>query len=1062
MNQTYRETNTFANSAAIPRGQDGMWDFALKENGMTAGSGYCLRLSSGDGAALNSYTYYPEVFLAAAVYVNEVYPSSNTTGTDGWVELFNNTVSTPALIGWKLNYVQGAIGGPDSPTTVWTGAGGQVINAMSTFTISGLTLNRAGSYHVKVLNNAGNVVDQAQWPALSEGQSFARITDGDPLLFEIDPTPTKNYSNYVTTDALKINEVSYGALGGQFIELYNESVVSTRTLTGYSLRNSNGPRFTFTRKIYPQNYTVIDFSSIGDDALPYAGAVSAFGAQGLASGGDFLALENSTGSTVDHLTWQTDDTTGRSRYNYKAELVSAVNFAPANSASSISRRPTEGAETGSDAADFAVLGSSNIGSRNNGAGTAPANTLAYPLNTAEPQYLARKFPVTMTLGARSSTGTANNIIFTRTGGSGDPWSPHIYRLADIGFDLDALTSQTTVQTGFSFNDQDGHPLASSATYRVVFNTDTGTKSAPQIILGAATYGTAVHAVTASTAAPLWMNDAAKNSAIKLEISNNSPAGFGGLEVTTVTFKLLDPDLVALDTARARNLFNSIMLVRDSTSAGTAGLYEPGIDLSTIAYVPMADITLDAGLSTLTVLSPDLASASIPAASTRTFYVVFESTRDASGWAPDHIFRVRLNPQSTVIVRDGPSDLPQDFIPSAEVETSSVTLISAAQPPADTAWPYALPAQAVAEAAAVYYTYDPIWSPTNPIVSSATYVASLDGYIRAVNKDGTFKWEYPTSPLSPIRTSPNVRIEGGGLYIYFANDNGDVYKLRDKAVSEGPPGAELAWQKHPIGDFAIRSNIVDIDTEASLYFGAADKKVHCLKKADGTDCGGWSSISVGDSPIAGTMVLDSRAAVNAGWVANDDGDVMALKLGDGTLDQTFTTGGTGMKTSPYLDARVADPNNVIYFTSPNGNLYSRVSASMASRWAYPVGAAIHTSPFVTFSGPKFIFFGDDSGKLHKVTADGAGAPGWPYQAGGAIRSSPAWVPGGAVGVAADYVYFGCDDGYIYAVNADDGTRRPGWPVATGGAVRSDLVLDTDNGTLIANSTDGKVYVLNIGP
>jgi len=113
-----------------------------------------------------------------------------------------------------------------------------------------------------------------------------------------------------------------------------------------------------------------------------------------------------------------------------------------------------------------------------------------------------------------------------------------------------------------------------------------------------------------------MNNATRDSAIRLDIANNSPAGFNDLEVATVTFKIMNSDLsAALTPTQARNLFNAVMLVRDSTSSGTSGVYESGIDVSTIAYLPMASINPDAtGVSTLTVLFPDLQSAAIPAAS----------------------------------------------------------------------------------------------------------------------------------------------------------------------------------------------------------------------------------------------------------------------------------------------------------------------------------------------------------------------------------------------------------------------------------------------------------------
>jgi len=68
VNQTYEEFNNFTNSvAAIPAGQDGKWDFALFDNGATAGTTYCLRVVKSDGTVLKTYTVFPEITTAAGV-----------------------------------------------------------------------------------------------------------------------------------------------------------------------------------------------------------------------------------------------------------------------------------------------------------------------------------------------------------------------------------------------------------------------------------------------------------------------------------------------------------------------------------------------------------------------------------------------------------------------------------------------------------------------------------------------------------------------------------------------------------------------------------------------------------------------------------------------------------------------------------------------------------------------------------------------------------------------------------------------------------------------------------
>jgi len=66
INQTYEELNNFTNSTAILNGQDGMWDFALKDNGAAPGATYCLRVTKSDGTALSNYTYYPAITTYAA------------------------------------------------------------------------------------------------------------------------------------------------------------------------------------------------------------------------------------------------------------------------------------------------------------------------------------------------------------------------------------------------------------------------------------------------------------------------------------------------------------------------------------------------------------------------------------------------------------------------------------------------------------------------------------------------------------------------------------------------------------------------------------------------------------------------------------------------------------------------------------------------------------------------------------------------------------------------------------------------------------------------------------
>jgi len=66
-NQTYEEANPFTNSvSAINSGEDGKWDFSLKDNGAPANTTYCFRVVKNDGSLLDTYSVIPQITTSAA------------------------------------------------------------------------------------------------------------------------------------------------------------------------------------------------------------------------------------------------------------------------------------------------------------------------------------------------------------------------------------------------------------------------------------------------------------------------------------------------------------------------------------------------------------------------------------------------------------------------------------------------------------------------------------------------------------------------------------------------------------------------------------------------------------------------------------------------------------------------------------------------------------------------------------------------------------------------------------------------------------------------------------
>ena len=68
VSQTYEESNNFTSSAAaIPSGQDGLWDFSLYDKSAPASASYCFRVVESSGAELGAYSVIPEITTYGAV-----------------------------------------------------------------------------------------------------------------------------------------------------------------------------------------------------------------------------------------------------------------------------------------------------------------------------------------------------------------------------------------------------------------------------------------------------------------------------------------------------------------------------------------------------------------------------------------------------------------------------------------------------------------------------------------------------------------------------------------------------------------------------------------------------------------------------------------------------------------------------------------------------------------------------------------------------------------------------------------------------------------------------------
>ncbi len=113
------------------------------------------------------------------------------------------------------------------------------------------------------------------------------------------------------------------------------------------------------------------------------------------------------------------------------------------------------------------------------------------------------------------------------------------------------------------------------------------------------------------------------------------------------------------------------------------------------------------------------------------------------------------------------------------------------------------------------------------------------------------------------------------------------------------------------------------------------------------------------------------------------------------------------------------------------------------WSFETGGPVRSSPVVVNG---IVYFGSNDGKLYALNAVN-GTKKWSFSTGGEVRSTPA--------VVNNRVFFGSSDGTVYALNAATGS--PLWNVTTGDPVRSSpLVIDN---VVYIGSDDGKLYALH---
>ncbi len=118
------------------------------------------------------------------------------------------------------------------------------------------------------------------------------------------------------------------------------------------------------------------------------------------------------------------------------------------------------------------------------------------------------------------------------------------------------------------------------------------------------------------------------------------------------------------------------------------------------------------------------------------------------------------------------------------------------------------------------------------------------------------------------------------------------------------------------------------------------------------------------------------------------------------------------------------------------------------WSFttPTGD-VKTKPAIRSNGSR-VYFGSDDGNLYAVNSDGS--LNWTYTTSGAVQSSP------LLSSDASVVYVGSDDLNVYAVNSDSSLK---WTYTTGGAVKSSPEVSANGLAVYVGSEDNFLYSID---
>ena len=316
-----------------------------------------------------------------------------------------------------------------------------------------------------------------------------------------------------------------------------------------------------------------------------------------------------------------------------------------------------------------------------------------------------------------------------------------------------------------------------------------------------------------------------------------------------------------------------------------------------------------------------------------------------------------------------------------------------------------------------------------IVGSDGVIYFGDRYdgIFALNSDGTLKWKYNT---------PSTRIESGTALsndesvVYFGGNNSEIYAIYTAT-------GNLKWVYDTSPTSYIQSGIL-VDSNDNIYYGCGDGIAASLTYAGNLR---WEVKDTTEN-YAGLLIQGSYlyAAAYSG--------LHKLQLSNGAEIWNHYDSQSGDGTGISVD----NGGTICY--GGNGYFYGVNPSDGSEKWKYAIGNYGCTANAVGSNGN--IWFVDCNGANTKlIVLDSDGNLVWDY-------NIPNWVGSGVgtSGLALDAnnrAYVGCYDNKLYAINSSGVLD---WTYTTGDKVLSGIAFNSAQDTVYFGSDDGYLYAIEI--